>query len=192
MRKTLISILLVLSTVLTVLIIWKGIAIKNFHIYSIKNISDKNGELTETINKANDATDKYTSELTKIKTDVEGLSKAKKEYYDLVQVSTDNEIAKATQTKTYAIEYLWSRVGNHATREGVKIKIDVTNSTLNGSEFKNLNFTATGEYLALTQFIYDLENDSTLDFTIDKFDMTANSCTFTVADVRITQENKTK
>lgn len=191
MRKTLISILLVLSMILTVLVIWKGISIKNFHIYSIQDISDKNEELTQTINKANDATDKYTAELAKIKTDVAALSTAKKEYLDLVTISTDNEIAKATQTKTYTIEYLWSRVGNHATKQGVNLKMDVTNSTLNGSEFKNLNFTVTGAYLALTQFIYEIENDSNLDFTIDKFDMTSNRCTFTVADVRIIQEKTT-
>lgn len=192
MRKTLISILLVLSMILTILVIWKGIAIKNFHIYSIQDISDKNAQLTETINKANDATDKYTAELAKIKTDVAALSTAKKEYLDLVTISTDNEIAKATQTNTYTIEYLWSRVGNHATKEGVNLKMDVTNSTLNNSEFKNLNFTVTGAYLALTQFIYEIENDSNLDFTIDKFDMTANSCTFTVADVKIIQEKTTQ
>ncbi len=191
MRRTLISILLVLSIVLTVLIMWKGIAIKNFHIYSIQDISDKNEELTETINKANSETDKYTAELEKIKTDVASLSKAKKEYLDLVTISTDNEIAKATQTKTYTIEYLWSRVGNHATKEGVNLKMDVTNSTLNNSEFKNLNFTVTGAYLALTQFIYEIENDANLDFTIDKFDMTSNKCTFTVADVKIIQEKTT-
>ena len=191
MRRTLISILLVLSIVLTVLIMWKGIAIKNFHIYSIQDISNKNEELTETINKANSETDKYTAELEKIKTDVASLSKAKKEYLDLVKISTDNEIAKATQTKTYTIEYLWSRVGNHATKEGVNLKMDVTNSTLNNSEFKNLNFTVTGAYLALTQFIYEIENDANLDFTIDKFDMTSNKCTFTVADVKIIQEKTT-
>lgn len=191
MRKTLISILLVLSLVLTILVIWKGMSIGKFHIYSIQDISDKNGELTKTINKANDATDKYTAELSKIKTDVTALSAAKKEYLDLVTISTDNEIAKATQTKTYTIEYLWSRVGNHATKEGVNLKMDVTNSTLNNSEFKNLNFTVTGAYLALTQFIYAIENDANLDFTIDKFDMTSNRCTFTVSDVRIIQEKTT-
>ena len=37
-----------------------------------------------------------------------------------------------------------------------------------------------------------LENDANLDFTIDKFDMTANKCTFTVADVKIQQENTTE
>lgn len=189
MKKALISILLILSIVLTVLIITKGIKIGKFSIYSVQDISNKNKELTETINKANSETDRYTQKLGKIKTDVEELSTAKKEYLDLVKISTENEIQKATQTKTYAIEYLWSRVGNHATKQGVNLKMDITNSTLNNSEFKNLNFTVTGAYLALTQFIYAIENDSNLDFTIDKFDMTSNRCTFTVADVRIIQEN---
>ena len=70
--------------------------------------------------------------------------------------------------------------------------MEVGSSTLNDSSYKNLNFTATGEFLALVQFIYSLENDANLDFTIDKFDMTANKCTFTVADVKIQQENTTE
>lgn len=191
MRKVLLSILLILTIVLLTLFMKNGLAIKSFRIYSLQGIADKNQELTQTINKANQQTDSYTDMLSKIKTDTEELSKTKKEYLDLVQVSTDNEIKTATQTKSYTIEYLWSRVGNHATKEGVNLKMDVTNSTLNNSEYRNLNFTVTGAYLALTQFIYSIENDANLDFTIDKFDMTANKCTFTVSDIKIEREKTT-
>ena len=141
---------------------------------------------------SNPTDDNYTSALSKLKTDISNLTKAKKDYLDLVTISTESEIKQATQTKNYTIEYLWSRVGNHATSEGVNLKMEVGSSTLNDSSYKNLNFTATGEFLALVQFIYSLENDANLDFTIDKFDMTANKCTFTVADVKIQQENTTE
>lgn len=191
MRKVLLSILLILTLVLLTLFMKNGLAINSFKIYSLQGIADKNQELTQTINRANQQTDNYTEMLSKIKTDTQELSRAKKEYLDLVTVSTDNEIKTATQTKTYTIEYLWSRVGNHATKEGVNLQMDVTSSTLNNSEYRNLNFTVTGAYLAITQFIYSIENDSNLDFTIDRFDMTANRCTFTVADVKIEREKTT-
>ena len=61
-------------------------------------------------------------------------------------------------------------------------------STLGAENYKNLNFTVGGQYLAISQFIRDLENDSTLDFTIDSFDMTSSQATFTVKDVKIQQE----
>ena len=189
MKKTLISILLVLVLVIMALFMKNGIHAGPFQAYSFQEISDKNQELTTAINKANTANDNYTSALSKLKTDISNLTKAKKDYLDLVTISTESEIKQATQTK---IEYLWSRVGNHATSEGVNLKMEVGSSTLNDSSYKNLNFTATGEFLALVQFIYSLENDANLDFTIDKFDMTANKCTFTVADVKIQQENTTE
>ena len=188
MKKTLISILLVLVLVIMALFMKNGIHAGPFQAYSFQEISDKNQELTTAINKANTANDNYTSALSKLS----NLTKAKKDYLDLVTISTESEIKQATQTKNYTIEYLWSRVGNHATSEGVNLKMEVGSSTLNDSSYKNLNFTATGEFLALVQFIYSLENDANLDFTIDKFDMTANKCTFTVADVKIQQENTTE
>ena len=192
MKKTLISILLVLVLVIMALFMKNGIHAGPFQAYSFQEISDKNQELTTAINKANTANDNYTSALSKLKTDISNLTKAKKDYLDLVTISTESEIKQATQTKNYTIEYLWSRVGNHATSEGVNLKMEVGSSTLNDSSYKNLNFTATGEFLALVQFIYSLENDANLDITIDKFDMTANKCTFTVADVKIQQENTTE
>ena len=126
-----------------------------------------------------------------MQSDVQSLAKAKKEYLDLVTVSTDSEIQNALQTKNYTIEYLWSRVGNHATKEGVVVKMEVVSSSIGSAEYNNLNFTATGTYLALTNFIYDLENDSNLDFTIDSFQMTSKKCTFTVKNVKIIKEKTT-
>ena len=97
-----------------------------------------------------------------------------------------------TRTKTYTIEYLWSQVGNHATKEGVVTKMELTSSNLSETGYKNLNFTVTGNYLAITNFISDLENDTSLDFTIDNFDMTNGKCTFVVKDIKIQKEATTQ
>ncbi len=191
MRKILLSIISILMIIILVLCMKNGITIGSLQILSVQEIHDKDQSLTEDINKANTASDSYTTTLKKLTTDISSLAKAKKDYLDLVTVSTDSEIAKSTQTKNYTIEYLWSRVGNHATSEGVNIKMDITSSSLGDSNYKNLKFTVTGNYLAMTNFIYSLENDTSLDFTIDDFDMTTQQCTFTVKDVKIQKENTT-
>ena len=189
MRKALLSILLILCITLLVLFIKNGMHIGPFQVYGFKNIKEKNTELTQTISSANAQSEGYTSALQKLQSDVELLTKAKKDYLDLVAQSTDSEIEKATQTKIYTIEYLWSKVGNYATQQGVSLEnISLSSSTLNNKDYCNLNFTVKGEYLAITQFITKLENDASLDFIIDDFHMTSSQATFVVKDVRVQRE----
>lgn len=191
MRKILLSILTALLILALFLFMKNGISIGRFKILGFQGIADANSQLTTNINTANTKEQEYTSTIKKLQSDVQSLAKAKKEYLDLVTVSTDSEIQNALQTKNYTIEYLWSRVGNHATKEGVVVKMEVVSSSIGSAEYNNLNFTATGTYLALTNFIYDLENDSNLDFTIDSFQMTSKKCTFTVKNVKIIKEKTT-
>ncbi len=188
MRKALLSVLLILLIILIVLFMKNGLSLGSFQIYGFQSISNKNDELTKAISNANSENDRYTSALSKIETDVESLAEAKKRYLDLIAQSSESEIKDATQTKTYTIEYLWSKIGNHATKEGITLKMEVASSTLNDQDYKNLNFTVDGEYLAIVQFIYDLENDSDLDFIAENFNMTSKHATFTVKDVKIQRE----
>ena len=69
--------------------------------------------------------------------------------------------------------------------------MEVVSSTLNDQEHRNLNFTVDGEYLAIVQFIYDLENDSDLNFIAENFNMTSKHATFIVKDVKIQIEQGT-
>ena len=186
MRKLLISILLILLIVMTVLCIKNGINIGPLHVLGITQIQDANGELTRKIAEAKDTNENYANKLTEIKKVITDLGTARQEYLQTINVSTESEIREATQTKNYTIEYLWSQVGNHATQEGVKIKFDVVSGV--DENISNLEFTVSGNYLAITNFITQLENDSTLQFTIDEFSMTQNQCTFVVKDVFIKKE----
>ena len=186
MRKLLISILLILLIVMTVLCIKNGINIGPLHVLGVTQIQDANGELTRKIAEAKNTNDNYANKLTEIKELITNLGETRNEYLQTINVSTESEIREATQTKNYTIEYLWSQVGNHATQEGVKIKFEVVSGV--DENISNLEFTVTGNYLAITNFITELENDSTLQFTIDEFSMTQNQCTFVVRDVFIRNE----
>ena len=200
MKRILFVILDVLLLIIFCLFIFKGVQIGKTRILSFQGIANSNQELTQAISEAEQENTKYNKQLETIDNDVKQLTKAKKEYLDLMTVSTDSEIQEALQTKTYSIEYLWSQVGNYATKEGVKTKMELSSSSLGDNEYRNLNFTITGNYLAITNFISDIENDSNLDFTIDNFDMTGGggaekstqeTCTFVVRDVKIKKENTT-
>ena len=41
----------------------------------------------------------------------------KETYLDLASVSTEGALKEANQEETYLIEFLWIRMGNHATKE---------------------------------------------------------------------------
>jgi hypothetical protein len=168
-----------------------GIKIGPLQVPSVQDLKDESQALDTKIDATNLANKNYESALKKLTTDITTMTNAKKEYLNLVTISTDSEIEKATQTKNYTIEYLWSKIGNHATEEGINLKMDVSASSIGDSAYKNLKFTATGNYLALTNFIYELENDTKLEFTIDNFDMTVGQCTFTVKDIKIINEKTT-
>ena len=186
MRKLLLSILLILLIVMTVLCVKNGIKIGPLHVLGITQIQDANGELTRKISEAKNTNENYANKLNEIKKVITELGSARQKYLETINVSTESEIREATQTKNYTIEYLWSQVGNHATQEGVNIKMDVVSGV--DENTKNLNFTVSGNYLAITNFITQLENDSSLQFTIDEFSMTQNQCGFVVKDVLIKKE----
>lgn len=191
MRKILLTILTILLTLVLILCMKNGINIGALQIPGFQRLADINQELTLKIQEADTKKTEYQTSVNKIKADTTDLTKVKKEYLDLITVSTDSEIQSALQIRTYTIEYLWSQVGNHATKEGVVAKMDIGSSSLGDAAYKNLNFTITGSYLGITNFISDLENDSKLQFTIDDFDMKSQQATFVVKDVKILKENTT-
>ena len=190
MKNILLTILTILITVIMVIVMKSGINIGSLHILGFQGIAEENQKLLDAIEQSKQKNNEYTAKLQTINSDSEKLATAKKEYFDLEQVSTTSEIQEAMQIKSYRVEYLWSRVGNHATKEGVKVKMEIASSSIGDSAYKDLKFTVNGNYLAITNFIYDLENDESLDFTIDDFDMKSDVASFTVKDVKIIQEEK--
>ena len=198
MRKVLISILLVLLIVLAFFTIFRGISIGAFKILSTQEIIDLNDNLTVKIEEANQ----------KIKTDLQAkrqelnenvntLLENKESYYNLANVSTENEINEASTEELYSIEYLWVRVGRHARSEGVNMKMEVLTGDAGEDNVKNLNFTVEGKYMAIMSFVSSLEDDSELEFRIEGFNLLPSSgtdtlsATFSVENVRIKVENST-
>ena len=199
MRKILISILLILLIILAFFTIFQGVSIGAFNILSTNGIIELNNNLTSKINEANT---KIKNDLQSRKADlsesIDNLLKNKESYYNLANVSTENEINEANTEDIYNIEYLWLRIGNHARNEGVNLKMDVKNGDNGDSNVKTLTFTVTGQYVAIIDFVSSLEDDSELSFRIDNFSLVPGDgsgnlqATFDVNGVRITLENTTE
>ena len=162
MRKILKGILTILLIVMAVLVITKGLTIGNFKILSVKQIIEGNDKLTAEISETEKLIrSNYPTELETLDSTVSSLLAAKEEYQDLADVSTKSEINKATTVETYTVEFLWTRLGRHATAEGVYLSYTPTNNSI--------KFTVSGDYIPILSFVSAIENDSKLGFRIENF-----------------------
>lgn len=198
MKKILIGILIILLIVMAYFAIFKGISLGNFNILSVKQIQAENDNLTQEISQTETLMySNYNTKNEELKRSVQGLMTAKEEYLDLTDVSTEGEIKKATRKETYKIEYLWTRIGSHATAEGVILKLDILAGNTGEADVKNLSFSVTGNYIAVINFVTAIEDDAELGFRIENFkilpgsDTDGRQATFTVKNVRIKQETTT-
>lgn len=196
MKNSLMTVICLLILLLVVLLMVKGLSIGNFRILSISQIMQSGEQLDEDIANVNSLKNSvYRQKLTNLETATKTLSSSKQQYLDIANVSTDAEIRAATQNQTYTMEFLWSKLGGYATQEGVNTKLEVKSTGENGEN--TLNFTVTGSYIGIINYITAIEDDSDLSFRIENFKISSENseevltATFTVSNINIKQENVT-
>jgi len=169
MRKLLISILIALLLLITVYSVLKGLSIGNIKILGFNDIKSESEAIDAeiaTITKMKEQ--EYKKTISDIESNAKSLLKEKEEYADLVSTSTDSEIQKATHEQKYEQDFLWAKIGNHATAGGVKLKFDIKVGATNKENY-DLYFQVTGNYTNITEFVMSLENDNLLGFKIENF-----------------------
>lgn len=195
MRKILLIIIIVLLVVLGYASVAKGIQIGGLTISSIMEIDEDSKELEKRTEELNSLIDvEYPKKRADLTTASNKMQDSKQRYLDETNLSTDAEIQSALQIESYDIERLWTKVGNHAKEEGVNIRLTLNASSSGASNTKDLYFTVDGSYIAITNFIYSLEDDTELNFRIYNFELVPNANevlrgSFVVKDIRITQES---
>ena len=153
--------------------------ISKVNIKGIKGLSEKNGQIEQKISDlSNVISVTYANTESNLKRTANTLQDSKTEYENQAALSNSQSPSYASQLETYDIDYLWTKLGNYARDEKVVIKIDLVASGTSTNLY-NLNFTTTGAYVNITNFIYDIENDSKLGFKIDEFKMNGSGDTLT-------------
>lgn len=117
---------------------------------------------------------------------IEDYKSTKQEYEEVVSKFSNGTADNMLQMQEnelkdiYDVDFLWTIVGNYATEEGINLKFDVVKNTTSSSSISNtssnyivcdLKFVITGNYVNLSEFIRDLEDDDRLNFEINDFDM---------------------
>ena len=177
MKKLLILILMALVLALAIFTMIYGLEIGGFHIWGIQKIQEENLALDETIDEATRlARSTFPGKVSEVNASMKSLQEQKNTYEDMVTVSNAGEVQIASQLSNYTLDFLWTKIGTHATSEDVSINISLTLGT-GGEEVYDLNFTAVGSYIGICEFIRDIEDDSDLAFKIEDFSMTAGEST---------------
>lgn len=193
MKKLLISVIIALILILTGVTIVNGIEIGPIIILGISDIKKENNKLDDKVKQATRLTSTdYQKNLDDLNDAIKQLENQKSNYEDMVDVSTDSQVEAANQTYNNTIDFLFVRIENHAKSEGVTMKMEVTRSSTGVNNVYNLNFTATGSYTGIEEFITGIEDDSKLGFKIEDFSMVASSesgdqleATFVCKDITI-------
>ena len=170
MKKILIAIIILILTVLGYLVLIKGFKIGNLEIKSISDIKANSEKLDSNIKLAEECVSiTYPAEVDKVNNSIKKLKDTKERYMQKTKNDEIKDVGVA-QIKYYEIDYLWAMLGNYATKEKIELTLDI--GVANADEdIYNLNFTLTGSYMGITDFIYSIENDENLKFKIQKFEL---------------------
>lgn len=172
MKKILILFLGIILTISLVIVLVKGVTVGNLKILSIRQIMDESEKLDDKIEKASTLSNiDYPNSISKLNDSNKNLIVKKEDYADLVSLSSEEDIESATEIETYDIDFLWTKIGRHATGDGLSLGIEVVNSFEGYTDKYNLNFTCQGPYISVSEFIRDIENDSSLSFKIENFSL---------------------
>ncbi|MBR3882238.1 MAG: hypothetical protein IKJ36_03115 [Clostridia bacterium] len=195
MRKIILAIVLIISCVVCFGVICYGFEIGPAKVngYStIENLSAKKDNLLLKLNEKNIT--EFNSKKDNLQAVVDDYNTKKAEYDRLVKEGKIDNNSIHNTLDLYEIDYLWTKIGNYATEEDVTLQLDVTKSSTSTSistEYVmcDLTFNVTGDYIALTDFLFDLEGDDSLRFEINDFVMQKGGqnlqATFVVKDVPI-------
>lgn len=191
MRKILLSVAIVFILLIVILLAFVGTGIGSFRILSIGQMIQKNSEIDVKISEANRLISIDYPEKSQDLKDENNLRKeAKDEYLKLTANSSETEILKATMQEGYQIDFLYTRIGNHAKSKGVWTEMKIITGDYEG--VKDINFTVEGSYVGITDFIYEIENDTKLNFRINEFKLVPKDdkgnvlrATFVTKNIRI-------
>lgn len=191
MRKILLGLVTIFLLGFAIYIVMYGLNLGNIKIDSILAIKEENAKLEQKIENATKLknTD-YTQDLASLENAYKKLMTEKDKYEQMLELGVDENGESLNKIPAYETETLWITIGNYAKKEGVDLKIQPTLNN-NISKTYDLNFTVTGGYIQIIDFLYDIERDTTLIFKIDNFKMVPGSSTdelvttFTCKDVKV-------
>jgi len=174
MKKIIISILFIILAVLIYFLVFKNISVFEWKSTSVTDIKDMDAKLNSKIDEAVTISNlNYPESIETLEGSIRNLKLAKQEYENKMKYVSENVELGVVQVKQYKIERLWIVLENYAKDRGIELKLEVVDA--NTSKLYDLKVTLVGDYIGITDFIYDIENDDTLEFNISNFKLVAEN-----------------
>lgn len=137
---------------------------------SYAGIAEKAVQLNNKIDELNKKnTTDYKSATNKLDAAKNNFQDMKKKYDTLAANASIEEIREVNKEEEYFLDYLWMKIGTYANDSDIRVLIDPV------YDAELVNFDVSGQYIAVINFIYDLENDPDLAFNIDNLVMQGGS-----------------
>lgn len=172
MRKLIISIVLVLLIYMCYDAVYVGNSYLGSAGYTTLQAEKKSLDLAQqTLDFKNNQ--EFTAKKIDLNSAVELYNSTKTEYETL---AAEQKQQAYNSTDLYDIDFLWTQIGNYATNNGIILKFDVVKSISTATESTeytvcDLEFMAIGNYIGVTDFIYDIEDDDRFELEISEFTM---------------------
>ena len=200
MRKYLLILILIITGIICFSLMFFGLKIGNLTIINSYNdvvsISKEKKQVLSELKQKN--TIEFVAKKATLTTAVQEYKNKKSQYDNLVSQGQITNSDLYNPMDLYDVDFLWTTIGNYATDKDVTLQFDVSKSATTAavsSEYVicDLNFTVTGEYINITDFLYSIENDDKLDFEISDFLIEKGGenlqATFVVKEVPINSKN---
>lgn len=200
MRKYLLILVLIITGIICFSLMFFGLRFGKFTVIKSYNdvavVSTEKKQILSELKQKNST--EFLAKKAALNSAVQEYKNKKSQYDTLVSEGqiTDSDIYNSMDL--YDVDFLWTTIGNYATEKGITLQFDVSKSssaTSISSEYVicDLSFTVTGEYIAITDFIYNIENDDKLNFEISNFLMEKGGenlqATFVVKEVPINSKD---
>jgi len=187
MKDKVMIIIFLIILMLLIVAMFLGIKIGGFNISSLSQLKEKNVELSEKMAVASKLTSvDYPQNIETLESTYDEYN-IQKEKYEQMSGFTNGDKKKIYEKKQYDIGYLWKIIGKYAGTYNIGIGMQVQNSSTEG--LYDLHFNVKGQYVNISQFIANIENNSDLYFRIYNFKMNGNSevvnASFVVKDINI-------
>ena len=171
MRKYLLILILIITALVCLLLMSFGLGV----IPSFAEVEQVRFEKQQVLGELNyKNSTEFTAKKAALNSAAEEYKNKKNQYDSLVKDGkiTDSDLYDSMEL--YDIDFLWTIIGNYATQKDVTLQFDVSKSATSAaisSQYVmcDLSFTVTGEYIALTDFVYSMENYEKLNFEISNF-----------------------
>lgn len=171
MRKILLGLLLAALLSIFGAMVINGVEVAGIRLgYSVQEIIDENDNLDTAIATLATSIDtEYQATKDNLDYSFKRLQSEKQNYQTTIAYSTEEELKAANETEQYRLDYLWTTIGLYATKYNLVMRSDFSHGTSGVQDQYNISFTVRGEYLSVSEFIYDIEKDPSLGFRIEEF-----------------------